>query len=607
VFDDALPFALKLVQDRDGFGGEVGHVPVTIPTTDGDPDARRLLGRAAAAGDLAARSTLAAMDLSWCECGNIDDLCSHASGPGTLRMVGRRAARYPVQWHASALSTSSAGDPAQVTSAAIAQAARAGDPFTNEVLREATRPLALYLLQLSAQLGLRRFVVMGGFAQGVGGPWFAALREGLGRLLPDGAWFTGWTEADLDALVRPSVDVDDSLAGMGCFLEAREGRFRALHKPIGRGQTTVRNRQRPDCGREQFQAAIAFAGICGTDLQILRGERGCEPDVLGHECVAEVIETGPGVVGLEVGTVFAVNPNHPTDEHDKLGHNQPGVLRELATWDGHLIGRGQVVELPAKSSAALVLLEPLACTARSLGQAGPDWSGRTVLVVGAGVSGLLHVLLARHWGARRVLLANRGAERLVEAVRRGLIPAEDGLGLTADIGRNLLTATDGRGVDAAVLAVSGMSGPAILDQIWPGLGDGATVHLSGGFPPETVLRLPDGESRPSAPIRARQTRPPVRLADGRTVTLTGSRGADRADFEAARRACLPEFGGGLDLAPLVSHLVSLEATPRVMTELAATGRVEGELALRVVVDLREPGDMVRRAEAADLPVLGVPG
>ena len=382
VFDDALPFESKLIQDPDGLGGEIGHVPVRTQAVL-DPEIRGL-ARAAAAGDPAAGRALAARDIGWCECGNADDLCSHASGPAAARAVARLAPALPELWAASALHLASGGDPAAVTTGDIAAAAGEGDPFTAHVLLAVTRPLALYLLQCSAQLGLRRFVVMGGFAHGVGAPWFAALRANLRALLPEGAWFTGWTGEDVSALVMPSLDGDDSLVGMGALVQARQGWVRELHKPVGRRTTVVRRSGLPACGREQFLARVAFAGICTTDLQILRGDRGCEPGVLGHECVAEVVEAGADVGAVAPGSVLAVNPNHPFDDHDKLGHNLPGVLREVAVWDGALAERGQTIELPARGAAEWVLLEPLACAVRSLRQARDRWQGRTVVVVGVG-------------------------------------------------------------------------------------------------------------------------------------------------------------------------------------------------------------------------------
>lgn len=587
IFDDTLPFASKLLQDADGLGGEIGHALLHSPgVPDSPPDSAP-----DGVPDGAPR----------CECGNAGDLCSYTSGPATARAAIAAARRLPAQWRASALYALCGGAPEQITTHALAQAARLGDDFATRVIRLSTRPLAALILQLSAQLGLRNFVVMGGFAHGVGEPWFSALRAGLRDLLPGGGWFTGWTEEDLAWLAIPSAgDDNDSLAGMGAYLTRRREQVRELRKVVRDSRTVLRYRPRPLCGREQFIARILFAGICGTDLQIIRGERGCEPGVPGHECVAEIIEAGPDTRGVEPGQVVSVNPNNPNDEHDKLGHNIPGVLRDVAVWDQHMADRGQLVDLPARARGKpeWALLEPLACTVRSLRSGREDWKGRRVLVAGAGVSGLLHVLLARHWYASDVLLANRGPQRLGNAVARGIVPAGDCLLLDEDLGASL----DAGGLDSVIVAVSGTGGPAIVESLWPYLADGATVHLSGGFAPGAVIRTPDGAGLPAQPIRSSGVAVQVSLPGGRRCALVGSRGARASDFRIARET-LATAGdhtpaGEAGFSCLVSHVVSLDATPAVLTELAASGRVHGDPALRVVVDLRMPGCVV-------LPVGGV--
>lgn len=582
IFDDTLPFASKLLQDADGLGGEIGHVLLHSP--DGPSAASGAGVGHGAGGDPGAPR---------CECGNAGDLCSYASGPATARAAVAAARRLPAQWRASALHALCGGAPEQITTRALAAAARLGDDFATRVIRLSTRPLAALILQLSAQLGLRNFVVMGGFAHGVGEPWFSALRAGLRDLLPGGGWFTGWTGEDLASLAIPSAgDDNDSLAGMGAYLAQRREQVRELRKAVREDRTVICYQPRPRCGREQFMARILFAGICGTDLQMIRGERGCEPGVPGHECVAEILEAGPDTRGVEPGQVISVNPNNPNDEHDKLGHNQPGVMRDVAVWDQHMADRGQVIVLPAEAAgrAEWALLEPLACTVRSLCSGREDWKGRRVLVAGAGVSGLLHVLLARHWYARDVLLANRGPRRLGSAVARGIVPAGDCLLLGEGRRASLDAVAAGERLDSVIVSVSGGGGPAIVESLWPYLADEATVHLSGGFPPGAVIRTPDGAEVPVQPIRGSGVPVAVSLPGGRRCALVGSRGAGASDFVIARE--IMATAGEESFSRLVSHVVSLDATPAVLTELAASGHVHGDPALRVVVDLRLPGRVV---------------
>jgi threonine dehydrogenase-like Zn-dependent dehydrogenase len=564
VFDAGLPPEKRLVLDADGVGGEAGHT-VVDPVAAGRPGARAL-GRSAAVGDRDAAAELERLGLPWCECGAVGDLCSFTSGPAVVRAAAARARRRPGSFAASVLAELTGGEPARIDAAALAAAAARADPFTGAVLRGATRQLAARLLQVCADLGLRTVVVVGGFAEGVGRPWLQFLRRNLDELVVDAGWFTGWKAADLDRLVIMPPDAQDApLRGMAAYL--RDGTVVEAVKPIGAGRLVLREVERPACGREQFLLRPRFAGVCGTDLQMLRGERGCEPGVPGHEVVAEVVEVGAGVTGLEPGDVVGLNPNNPLDDDDKLGHNRPGVFTELIVGDAGWLRRGQVVPLPRTAGARETLLEPLAAVVRARELTAAHAPGRRVLVVGAGVAGLLHAALARHHGAGAVLIAGRSPERLRRAVELGLCAPEHAIELGPDLA--------GAEADTAVVAVSGGAGAAVTETLWPALAAGAAVHLFGGFGAgDTVASVPVG------PLRATATSARVRSPVGRDAVLVGSRGGRREDYLAAVE--LP-LGDVLDR--LVSHVVPLRALPDVAAELAAHGTVGGEAALRVVVDI----------------------
>jgi threonine dehydrogenase-like Zn-dependent dehydrogenase/predicted NBD/HSP70 family sugar kinase len=564
VFDAGLPWEKRLVLDADGVGGEAGHT-VVDPAAAGRPGAREL-GRAAAAGDRAAAAELERLGLPWCECGAVADLCSFTSGPAVIRAAAAWARRRPELFAGSVLAELTSGDPSAIDAAALAAAAAPDDAFTGVVLCRATRPLAARLLQVCADLGLRKVVVVGGFATGVGQPWLRSLRRNLGELIVDAGWFTGWTTADLDELVTLPPDAPDApLAGMAAYLD--EQPILEAVKPVGAGRLVLRAVERPACGREQFLLRPLFAGVCGTDLQILRGERGCEPGVPGHEVVAEVVEVGSHVTGLEPGEVVGLNPNNPLDDGDKLGHNRPGVFTQLIVGDVGLHRRGQVVPLPRTAGASATLLEPLAAVLRAQDMTAAHAPARRVLVVGTGVAGLLHAALARHRGAETVLIAGRSPARLRRTVTLGLCAPEHAIELGPD-----LQVSD---VDTAIVAVSGGAGAAVVERLWPALADGAVVHLFGGFAAgDTVAAVPVG------PLRATADSARVRSPVGRDAVLVGSRGGRRADYLAA--AELP-LGDVLDR--LVSHIVPLRTLPDVAAELAAHGTVGGEHALRVVVDM----------------------
>ncbi|MFY1688235.1 ROK family protein [Plantactinospora sp. WMMB782] len=606
VFDDRLPGAARLLVDPAGLGGEIGHVPVEpnrLAALPGGPATAARLGRAAAAGDRSARAELARLDLPWCDCGAVADLCAYSSGPAVLRAAVRRARRHPDDFAGSILHRLADGDPGRIDAGALAEAARSGDAFVTDLLRGATRHLAVAVLQVCAQLGLRTVVVVGGFAHGVGPPWFAALRGWLTELCVDAGWFSGWTAAERDGLLHVPADPGRAtLAGMAGYLGARRDEVRELVKPIGESRLVLTTASRPRCGREQLLLRPRYAGLCGTDLEILRGARGLEPGVLGHECVAEVVEVGGAISGPRPGDLVTINPNHPGDDYLKLGHNVPGVFRDLLVTDLGALAQRQLVGVPRGCGPEWVLLEPLAAVLRAHRLLAEDWAGRDVLVVGAGVLGLLHVAVARARGARTVTLAARSDRRLRAAVHRGL-PAPDAvLPLDSGLAAGVRSVTAGRGAELAVLAVAGNAGPAAVELSWPALADAANLHLFGGFRPGRLLRVGGGATLDPGPVRAGRDRQVVPNPAGGRCTVVGSRGGRAGDFAAAREllstGAEPDDPPGLDLAPLVSHLVSLPALPGVATEILDHGTVAGRAPLRVVVDFRLDGTVTAPAPVA---------
>lgn len=106
--------------------------------------------------------------------------------------------------------------------------------------------------------------------------------------------------------------------------------------------------------------APLVAGICGTDWQILRGERCDDSPVLGHEGVARVvIGSGP----FEPGDIVMVNPTHPNDPGFLLGHNIPGMWAERTRIPATAVDAGLVLPVAGRTAEGgliAALAEPLA-------------------------------------------------------------------------------------------------------------------------------------------------------------------------------------------------------------------------------------------------------
>ena len=131
---------------------------------------------------------------------------------------------------------------------------------------------------------------------------------------------------------------------------------------------------------------MLFAGICGTDIQILRGDRKDPAEILGHEGVAwDPVD----------GRLVGFNPVSTSDQDRILGHSVPGILRTHVP-----IERNQPDPWPQLVELDRRLLEPIGVLVEPLGACLYSWDiieaavgiPRHVVVWGSGVMGLLNAL-----------------------------------------------------------------------------------------------------------------------------------------------------------------------------------------------------------------------
>ncbi|GAA3889910.1 alcohol dehydrogenase catalytic domain-containing protein [Streptomyces sedi] len=207
------------------------------------------------------------------------------------------------------------------------------------------------------------------------------------------------------------------------------------------GRDDVRYETVPDApppGPGEVRVAVAWCGLCGTDLLEYRGgpveiptrphpvTGALAPVVLGHEVAGRVDATGPGVTGLVPGALVALNGLIPCDRcavcADGAYHLCPDFAHIGMSADGGLAER---VTVPARmvepapeglDADVAALAEPFAVAwhlVRRLGTPG----GRRALVVGAGTIGLATALILRA-GGDEVTVADIGERRL--AVPRAL-------------------------------------------------------------------------------------------------------------------------------------------------------------------------------------------
>jgi L-iditol 2-dehydrogenase len=259
----------------------------------------------------------------------------------------------------------------------------------------------------------------------------------------------------------------------------------------------IEERPVPQVGPAEILVHIRASGICGSDvMEWYRVPKA--PVVLGHEVAGDIVEAGDLVRHLSVGQRVVVSHHVPCNTcelclagahtacHTLHTTNfDPGGFSEYVRVPALQTDRG-VIELPdSVSYAEGTFVEPLGCVVRAQERAGVR-PGSTVLVVGAGISGLLHIRLALALGAGRVIATDVSEFRLDFARQSGAI-AFDAAQAGDRLPELVREANNGRLADLVMLCTGAL--PAI-DQALACLDSGATFVFFAPPPPDKPYPMP---------------------------------------------------------------------------------------------------------------------
>jgi len=316
-----------------------------------------------------------------------------------------------------------------------------------------------------------------------------------------------------------------------------------LHGP---GDVRVEEIPVPKLGDGQVRLRSRSVGICGSDLHHLRegstgGHTNDDPFVLGHELSGAVTEQSAEILGLEPGTVVAIDPAHPCGECEwcARGHHNlcPNVeFKGVAEHPGGLaetvdVYPEQVVPVPADVGPdAAALLEPLGVAVHAVDLADVDVMD-TVAVLGAGPIGLLVAQVARAAGAGACVVVDPQADRTEVAARLGVDHVGEGPVAIAEW-------TDGRGADVVIEATNAPEG---FEHAVESVRIGGTVVLVG---------IPAGNAYELTASTARRK--------GLTVKWCRRMG------DVYPRAIRLVETGRVDLDPIVTHHFSLDEAPEAL-------------------------------------------
>ncbi|MBT3312195.1 MAG: alcohol dehydrogenase catalytic domain-containing protein [Desulfobacterales bacterium] len=248
---------------------------------------------------------------------------------------------------------------------------------------------------------------------------------------------------------------------------------------------------KPKPGPNEMLVKVISCGICGSDIaEWYRLPRA--PLVPGHEIGGIVAETGKSVKKYKQGDRVFVAPKIPCMKcsYCKNGHfpvcqntreRLPGGFSEYINVPETLVENG-TYRLPDRISYnQSTFIEPLACVVRAQ-KLSKVHEGQTVLVIGCGISGLIHVKLAKAKNCK-VIAVDINRQRLEFAKKIG---ADLIIDATENISGNLL---DGSIIKADIVLLCTSSISAI-DLSWKCVDKGGTIVFFAVPEPDKEVVIP---------------------------------------------------------------------------------------------------------------------
>ena len=228
----------------------------------------------------------------------------------------------------------------------------------------------------------------------------------------------------------------------------------------------LENVPKPTIGDEDILIKIHASGICGSDvMEWYRIDKA--PLILGHEIAGEIAETGRNVTKFTKGTRVAATHHVPcySCHNCRTGHEtvcdlllsgthfDPGGFCEYVRLAPVNVERGTWALPDWLSYDAATFVEPLACVLRGQ-RAGGLKPGASVLVLGCGISGILHTHLASVTGAGFIAATDMNTFRMATAERFG---ANKTYTATEDVKQQFRNDNGGRGADLVIICTSAES------------------------------------------------------------------------------------------------------------------------------------------------------
>lgn len=249
----------------------------------------------------------------------------------------------------------------------------------------------------------------------------------------------------------------------------------------------------PDITAEEILLKVNASAVCGTDVRIFQGKKTKDvrtPSIIGHEFSGIIAKVGKNVSGFDIDDRVSVMPIIPCGNcyyclngmenvcknRTAIGYEFNGGFAEYVRIPQTAIKAGNLVKLPDHLSfKKAVITEPLACCLNGNRKANIKIND-TVVVIGGGPIGLMHVQLAKIAGAKNVILSELIDHRREKAKESGadVVVNPDNESLEDSVNH----VTNQLGADVVIMAIGV---PNLVNSSIKLLKKGGTLNLFAGF------------------------------------------------------------------------------------------------------------------------------
>jgi L-iditol 2-dehydrogenase len=317
--------------------------------------------------------------------------------------------------------------------------------------------------------------------------------------------------------------------------------------------------------KEGILVKVNTTGFCATDVKTIKALKKPNkplPFSFGHEFSGVVVKTT--MKKYKEGDRVSVSPfcgcgfctfclNGEEQLCKSKTFQSGGTTSDYVTFTPLLANKAGWIMPEDVTWEEGAMTEPLACVLLSLRKTGFQ-PAESVLVLGAGFMGMLHVILAKSWGASRVMVSEPSKIRRDTAAKFGADVFDPTTG--GDVGewaRSLC----GEGPNVIIAAAGAKP---VADSAFKAAGLGTRIHLFGGMPTGTMLEVSADDIH------------------YKRITLLGTSGFRSVDVQTAADMIK---GHSIDLKPLVTHHFSVEEAQ------AAFEMAQQEEALKVMMDNKD--------------------